>query len=192
MLFPRVFPVYSSNNKGPKFPLYCKYQLLKYKPWQTTQENAWDNQPATNEIYITKWKEFLQTPYAKQHVPDWHDKLDTVQNYDENDSNTDHITPELPQREEWMLLADLMPGSFVTNEEPQQIVNSDYNWQNDRLKYQKNQIREMSSWIRTNKEALRERTIPEQNCNITTFSYMQNCAYDRIKGNLVQRIHYCL
>lgn len=80
-----------------------------------------------------------------------------------------------------MLLADLARGSFVTNDKPQQIVNSDYNWQNDRLKYQENQIGEMSSWIRTNKEALHERTIPEQNCDITTFSDMQNCAYDRIK-----------
>ena len=50
-----------------------------------------------------------------------------------------------------------------------------------RLKYQENQTREMSSWIRTNKEALHERTMPEQNCNITTFSDMQNRAYDRIK-----------
>ena len=24
---------------------------------------------------------FLETPYAKEHVTDWHDKLDTVQNY---------------------------------------------------------------------------------------------------------------
>ena len=39
----RVFPVYSSNNKGPNFSLYCKYQLIRYKPWQATQENAWGN-----------------------------------------------------------------------------------------------------------------------------------------------------
>ena len=34
---PRVFPVFSSNPKGQNFGLYCKYQLLRYKPWQTTQ-----------------------------------------------------------------------------------------------------------------------------------------------------------
>ena len=28
----RFFPVYSPNNKGPNFSLYCKYQLLRYKP----------------------------------------------------------------------------------------------------------------------------------------------------------------
>ena len=49
---PRVFPVFSSNPKGPNFSLYCKYQLLKYKPWQTTQENAWGDQPGSDDIYI--------------------------------------------------------------------------------------------------------------------------------------------
>ena len=183
---PRVFPVYSSNNKGSNFPLYCKYQLLKYKPWQTTQENAWDNQPATNEIYITKWKEFLETPYAKEHVPDWHDKFDTVHNYNKHDTDTEHTTQELPQREEWMLLTDLVPRSFLTTDKPQQIVNSDYNWQNDRLKYQDNQIREMSSWIRTNKETSFEQTIQEQNIDVTTFSDMRQRGYNIIKAHSEQ------
>ena len=57
---PRSFPVYSSNAKGPNFGLYCKYQLLWYKPWQTTQDNAWGDQPGSNEIYITSWKIFLK------------------------------------------------------------------------------------------------------------------------------------
>ena len=99
----RVFPVYSSNNKGPNFSLYCKYQLIRYKAWQTTQDNAWGNQPGTDEIYINQWKNFLQTPYTKEHVPDWHDKLDTVQNYKKDDTEIKHPTEELPQREECML-----------------------------------------------------------------------------------------
>ena len=30
--FSKVFPTYSSNPGGPNFALYCKYQLLRYKP----------------------------------------------------------------------------------------------------------------------------------------------------------------
>ena len=71
---PRVFPVYSSNKKEQNVSLYCKCQLLTYKPWQATQDNAWGDQPGNDEIYVTKWKEFLETPYAKKNVPDWHDK----------------------------------------------------------------------------------------------------------------------
>ena len=28
----QIFPTYSSNPKGPNFGLYCKYQILRYKP----------------------------------------------------------------------------------------------------------------------------------------------------------------
>ena len=30
---PRIFPNYSPNPNGDKYGLYCKYQLLMYKPW---------------------------------------------------------------------------------------------------------------------------------------------------------------
>jgi hypothetical protein len=36
-VIPRIFPMYSPNPKGPNFGLYCKYQLLRYKPWRTNQ-----------------------------------------------------------------------------------------------------------------------------------------------------------
>ena len=62
---PGVFPVYSLNKKGQNFSLYCKYQMLTYKPWQTTQDSAW-GEPGNDEIYVTKWKEFLKTPYAEK------------------------------------------------------------------------------------------------------------------------------
>ena len=43
-VIPRIFPTYSPNPKGSNFSLYCKYQLLRYKPWKTTQNNAWGDQ----------------------------------------------------------------------------------------------------------------------------------------------------
>ena len=29
----KTYPNYASNPKGPSYGLFCKYQLLKYKPW---------------------------------------------------------------------------------------------------------------------------------------------------------------
>lgn len=78
---PGVFPMYDSNEKGPNFALYCEYQLLQYKPWHTTQDNAWYDQPATNETYRSRWKELLGTSYATEHDTDWYKKLHTVQYY---------------------------------------------------------------------------------------------------------------
>ena len=186
----RVFPVYSSNNKGPNFSLYCKYQLIRYKPWQRTQDNAWGDQPGTDEIYITQWKQFLETSYAKEHVPDWHEKLDTVQNYteeDDIDTECTCTTQELPEREEWMLLADLLPGSVLTDNQSPQIDYSQYNWQSDKLKYQDSQIREMSAWIKTNNDAFTctSGAIGET-IDLNTFSDMQKHAFNIIKAHSEQ------
>ena len=41
-VIPRIFPTYSPNPKGPNFASHCKYQLLRYKPWKSSQNNAWD------------------------------------------------------------------------------------------------------------------------------------------------------
>ena len=38
----RTFPTYSSDPKGNNYGLYCKYQLLKFKPWRTSPQNAWN------------------------------------------------------------------------------------------------------------------------------------------------------
>lgn len=59
---PRIFPVYSSNPKGATFPLYCKYQILRYKPWTLSQDNAWD------DVFVQKWQDVLDTTYAQRNV----------------------------------------------------------------------------------------------------------------------------
>ena len=70
-----------------------------------------------------------------------------------------------------MLLSDLTPISFDTTDQLQQIVDSYYNCQSDRLKYQEIQIREMSSWIKTNKESFTSTTKTEQNIDIYISKY---------------------
>ena len=56
---------------------------------------------------ISEWKSFLETEYAKTHVPDWHNKLEHIQSSDSNDDQNSNCT-ESPQREEWMILADFL------------------------------------------------------------------------------------
>ena len=38
----KTYPNYSSNPKNEDYGLFCKYQLIKYKPWQCTPDDAWD------------------------------------------------------------------------------------------------------------------------------------------------------
>ena len=91
---PRIFPTYSSNPKGVNFPLYCKYQLLRYKPWVVDQSNAWDNDEQYDEIYITAWKHFLETPYAQTYVPNWLEKFSDVENQQDDSLSNNHSATE--------------------------------------------------------------------------------------------------
>ena len=71
----------------------------------------------------------------------------------------------------------------VTGRQSPDSIHTSYNWQNDRLKYEESQIREMSSWIQTSKQAFKPRTATDQNIDIITFSEMQKQGYTIIKAH---------
>ena len=66
---PRFFPSYSSNPKGLYYPLYCKYQLLKYRPWKDSQNDAWNYETPSDTVYVNAWLAFLNSPVASKYVP---------------------------------------------------------------------------------------------------------------------------
>ena len=176
-VLPRIFPTYSPNPKGPNFGLYCKYQLLRYKPWKTTQNNASGDQEATDEILINSWQEFLQTLYGQSNVPDWFDKLQAVIQSQEPEN-------ELSQEQErtwkeWMVISDLhTPFDNSLGQTPETMQN----WHLVSANYSEQQIQEMPTWIKKNKE---EYTIDEQ-CevvDINSFSEMQKLANDIVKSH---------
>ena len=101
----RIFPTYSPNPKGQNFASYCKYQLLRYKPWKLSQNNASDAQEPSDDIFINSWHKFLQTPYGQINVPDWFDKLQDVVQSQETDNEP--VVAQEVTREEWMILSDL-------------------------------------------------------------------------------------
>ena len=77
----KTYPNYSSNPKNEDYGLFCKHQLLKYKPWQCTPDDAWDSLEHSDESYTTCWKQFLSTDTAKSLVLDWETKLQAVNSY---------------------------------------------------------------------------------------------------------------
>ena len=62
----RTFPSYSSNGNSENYGLYCKYQLLKYKPWVDSPSTAWCNEDETDTTYINYWHSFLDTPGGRR------------------------------------------------------------------------------------------------------------------------------
>ena len=57
---PRIFPTYSSNPESANFPLYCKYQLLQYKPWVLTKGNAWNNIELSDDVLSMLGESFFR------------------------------------------------------------------------------------------------------------------------------------
>lgn len=48
----RPFPQHPSNPHGERYGRYCKYQLIKYKPWHGQPSNAWGNVEDTDSNCI--------------------------------------------------------------------------------------------------------------------------------------------
>ena len=178
-IIPKVFPTYSSNPRGPDFALYCKYQLLRYKPWLRTQSNAWGDVEATSEVLINCWQEFLQSPYGQNNVPQWLEKLEAiVLSQVEPDNNP--FEQDINTREEWMILSDL--HTPFDNSEPNQ--ESTHDWHEDRHHYTDQQMGEMPTWIRVMKDQNSNVTYQEYEVSdINSFSEMQRLAFNIVESH---------
>lgn len=153
----RTYPNYSSNPKSP-YGLFCKYQLLKYKPWLFSFANAWDNQEDCDSVYTDTWRSFLETPEAKTLVPNWSVQLDSVSQFIENIVDEhENSQSESGEREEWMYLAELKLNTDSNKSTQTSDLPAAY-WQNDRLKYTLQQTGDMPYWIATQKKNFHPKT----------------------------------
>lgn len=93
--------------KGENYSLYCKYQLLKYKPWDMCQNNVWNSTAEPNaDLYIKAWHDFLCSPSVQLQVPNWEQKLQNVLQNVELETDSDHSNFEENKiQEEWMILS---------------------------------------------------------------------------------------
>ena len=177
-IVPNIFPTYSSNPKGQHYSLYCKFQLLRSKPWKNSINDAWGTTEPDDQTYITEWHNFLNTAYAKKHVQNWSQKisdvLDNIQLpvYEQSDNQEQH------QQEEWMILSDFYKSGEQSNTAP--LPHSNYDWTIDSMKYTTQQIGEMPSWINTSKENFQPTLTQTELIDINYFSEMQKLAYNII------------
>ena len=170
---PRVFPNYSSNSKGANYGMFCKYRLLKYKPWEKSQHDAWGSENSEKTL-INAWHEFLTLPYAQKHVPNWTEKMQNV--LDNIELSIDELTEhEHLAQEEWMMLSQF--HTSVTNSNAENPNSMNYNWQLDSTKYSEQDRGEMPNWIKMEKGDSSSVTRNSQKLT-NSFSEIQKFAYD--------------
>ena len=152
---------------------------MKYKPWKDRPKNVCSNPEPDNNAYISEWHNFLETPYAKLHVPNWSETFQHVL------ENIDQPEEEFVQnvdvnQEEWMILSDYHNSSI--NFTVKEIDSNAYDWHLDSLKYSPHPITEMPNWIKTEKDNYSTPTISAnmQPVGTHSFSDRQRLAYDII------------
>lgn len=84
----RTHPNYPSAPKGVHFGKYCKYNLVKFKPWIGEVASAWNNETIeAEEDYITAWFNFLQSPLSNDLLPNHLQELEIVEQYISNEES---------------------------------------------------------------------------------------------------------
>lgn len=145
----RTFPFYNFNPLSDKYGQYCKYQLIKFKPWVNDSASAWNNEEECDNTFISYWQEFLQTPTGKS-VPDWERELQNAESYfcnnkqsKQSDNTIDEVHPNF-MREEWIYISDLRINekSAAGNYDIDENVLSRF-----RVFYSKEEITEMVFWL---------------------------------------------
>lgn len=177
----KTFPNYSSNPKGPNYGLFCRYQLLRYKPWYNSVDDAWCNEEPSDSVYINQWNSFLQTTDAKLFVPNWSHQINLISEYVNHlVEKDDFIESDTDEREEWMILADLkLKGDNETNK--LMDCSTDF-YEQDRLKYTIQEIGDMPHWINMQKNSNTLKNDPTPNpVDIKKFNDAQLVAYQIVQ-----------
>ena len=173
-------PSYNCNPKGHDYPLYCKYQLLKYKPWRQRQSNAWDDLEENSDTYVSYWDSFLESEQGQTLVPNWGQEIDRILCYINALIQTDDFEEnETPSgtREEWMLLAELNT-SQSSQEYMESLPDSVFT---DSRNYTEEQIGNMPTWVKDMKENY---SIQQSNLetifDVDSLNEAQRIAYDTV------------
>ena len=142
----RTFPNYSPNPKSDSYPLFCKFQLVKYKPWNDSIDSLWEGSPETNETYCQK---SINSFLGKELVPDWRRHYINANNFEchlDDEENNEEETENIFSREDWMDIANLnsMPNNISSENQQYWIDSFDL--------YTQEQINAMPFWIEEKKK----------------------------------------
>ncbi|CAB4041852.1 Hypothetical predicted protein [Paramuricea clavata] len=113
----RTFPKISANPAGPDFGKYCKYQLMKFKPWEGQPSSARNNEDESDQMFINAYEFFLMTDeFAEENVfrlrclgERVHDAQcgQTFENDpsdNQDDDNESEVDPDEEEIDDWILL----------------------------------------------------------------------------------------
>ena len=155
----RTFPNFSSNPSGKNYGKYCKYQLIKYKPWSGKVTSVWNELEDNDDNHIQCYHDFLSSATASNYVPMLAQELEQADSYNGqgNEEEDDDEDNELPIRqeepEEWMLLCRLNQHyeNDIAQTDPSQNQ-SQFDWTETARMMPHHLVRESANWISKKKK----------------------------------------
>ena len=148
----RTVPNFSPNPSGQNYGKYCKYQLIKYKPWSGEVNTAWNGLEDSDDIHIQCYHAYLTLDNAGDYMPMLAQEQQQAQRYTDEEQDNDDDEDEEPQHEEepekWMLLCRLNQqyDRSVSQENPSQ-QNLHFDWTTAGWTMPPRLVRESANWI---------------------------------------------
>ena len=182
----RAFPSPYCSPKSSQYPMFCKYQLLKLKPWYYQRSDAWDNNDEEDgDMFCEKWNEYLQSDIGQSLVPNWRRELNNnAESYfsetlpRSNDDEYTQCDDTIQSREEWMEIADLCANSFQNNPNNVDIEEGNLSyWQSFRQNYTEVQLGSMPFWLEEAKKNDILQNDIEFEIDVDSFNDAQRTAY---------------
>ena len=192
----RTFPKISANPGGPDFGKYCKYQLIKFKPWEGQPSNAWNNEEESDEMFINTYDRFLLTDSAEDYVFRYYEETDLVhaalhgqddeddQRQDESDDDDSEVDAPIEENvDDWMLLCRI--NQQFQEAGNQMSDNEAVDWFEEVRAVPRDMLRESPGWIyskRKEAEELGQQYQEDQLCvsDPETLNDKQRLAFDLI------------
>ena len=180
----KTYPYLTCSPKNELYPTFCKYQLIKYKPWSIVIENAWDNATYDDTMFCEKWQFFLESEIGHVLVPQWKRELHNVESYFTNMDPTDdyEILDLTEQREDWMHISDMCQSLKTYFDTDGMQGNNDY-WNSFRDNYTSEEINAIPFWLTEQKKVLQTIDIA-MNVDFDSLNKHQKQAFDIIYNHM--------
>lgn len=184
----KTFPTYSSDPKGPNYTKYCKYQLIKFKPWLNFIDTLWENDHPTDDTYISAYRDFLQTDFAHTNISQYSVELERAEHYihthdnNSSDDEDDYEYQSVSHQEEWMLLCQVNPT--YQQDLPH---NANVDWEAAAKELPIPLLQSCPNWIMHTKAQYSNITQPSQQVDLTKLNRQQNKAYNIVARHFSNR-----
>ena len=193
----RFYQKFSSNPNGANYSSFCKFSLLRYKPWHSTYATALatdengDRLLDDDEGWIESWKQYVESPAGKLSVPDSylrtvevHRRIESgdieaeLEEMDQEDYESDGSEGEI--QADWQENMNPRAKRGIGPDNNDAIDNYQY-WQADRALYDREEVFSMPMWLKTQKELVGDELEEYPHVDLSKLNETQRLAHNVIK-----------